>query len=218
MLSTAGTVVTSSSQHQSEGTVSLSDLRVPMEGASPSEARDRVVQAVRDCVISSTATLDALADIVLTYRFAAEIYLQRRISQSHGGFLPNVLICGGSGNGKTICAKLIAAASGIDYALITGNDIRAHGPNGDKELRKVIEACWLKTTQEKKQYMLIIDDVDAIARDNRGQGRQGNTQQNAAPSCLHQLLFAFKGSSSSLCLVATSSVPPNSLNQALVDR
>ena len=161
-------------------------------------------------------------------------------------FLPNVLIYSAHGNGKSTAAKMLVEASGVDYAVVSGTDLRAHGEAADRTLRNVLEACEAKSKTKNKQFVLVIDDVDAIALSYlSGIGARSpatptsarkktammsgsykarvvtDIATNVTPSmksCIHLLLNTFKNNSIHLGLIVTSSAPVETLNEALLDR
>ena len=181
--------------------------------------------------ISSIETADHLCDVIKTFHCQSD-EKDRKTHSNIGLQLPNILIQSNPGNGKSTCARLIAQSSNLEYSILSGNDILAHGPNGDKILRNVLEACSDYARKKTKRFMLIIDDIDSIATEAnlfksvnknaspRKLKYQSNSSdsQSSVKSCLHLILNAFKNNSPYLCLLLTSTKPVEYLNLALLDR
>lgn len=134
--------------------------------------------------------------------------------------IPNVLIQASPGNGKSSVAKFIASRSQVEYAVISGNDIRALGPRADKVFRDVLDACMRKSKASRDPFFLILDDIDAFSCGDNDHSLTSTTepQQAALSYCLHMLLDVFKNNSSCFGLIATSSAPASALHDALLDR
>lgn len=236
LLTQVGTVSASSASSISRvGAISL------QEGVSV--AHQALLAAVRKEVVLSPETEGRLVNIACAIMRSRESFAASNRLQAEC-CLPNVLISAPHGNGKSIAAQLLARCAGVEFAVVSGNDLRAQGAGADRSFRNILEACVAKSVKKNKQFMLVIDDVDAIALSQvqsggmRSPARPGSGRKkslngllqdrvladmtvNLAPSmkaCIHLMLQTFKNSSAFLGLIITSTAPVEALNQALLDR
>lgn len=146
--------------------------------------------------------------------------LYRDAIASGGVAMPNLLIQGAPGNGKSSLAKLFASSSQVEYAVISGNNLRALGHRADKVLRGILNACITKAKSSSDPFFLVIDDVDAFACAENGTVSTSGPEplQAALTYCLHMVLDMFKNNSPRFGLIATSSVPASMLHNAFLDR
>lgn len=239
LLTQVGTV--SASSASSSG--AMSPLKaVSIRGANAEDARAALSRVIGDSIVLSFPVERRFVDIVTSILLSKE-YFSAGDRMCH---LPNVLISSPHGNGKSMAANLLVRCAGIEFAVISGNDLRAHGAGADRTFRNILEACVAKSVKKQKQFMLVIDDVDAIALSQvkshagtRSPAKPGSSKMkkslsglyndrvitdmtaNLAPSmkaCIHLMLHTFKNSNAFLGLVITSTAPVEALNEALLDR
>jgi hypothetical protein len=87
-------------------------------------------------------------------------------------YLPNTLVRGPGGSGKSLVAQAIAEASGLPYAVICGADLEAHGARASAFLRTVLDRLQGRSTR----CILIIDDPENIVE---GRGAAAHTGAGA---------------------------------------
>jgi AAA+ superfamily predicted ATPase len=144
--------------------------------------------------------------------------IHRGSALSEAVAIPNILIQASAGNGKSSVAKFIASCSEVEYAMISGNNIRALGPRADRVFRNVLDECIRRSKSSRDPFLLVIDDVDAFACLEVENDHKYEPQQAALSYCLHMLLDTFKNNSHRFGLIATSSAPTSALHNALLDR
>jgi hypothetical protein len=146
-------------------------------GTDVEAQRGVLAAAVRAGIVAAPEVELRLADLAVTMLLSKEEFKGSRGRSLPGGAdvccLPNILISSPHGNGKSMAAKLLVHAAGIDYAIISGNDLRAHGAGADRTLRRILEACVSRSAGSQRQFVLVIDDVDAMAL-SPGKGQRGS--------------------------------------------
>lgn len=249
LLTQVGTV-SASSASAGQGDLKIrSQLAVSYQELKGDIMRTTLCEIIRSGVVVSSRVQNQLADITASMLLSKDLFSAATYSRSetqNGYCLPNILISGFHGNGKSLAASLLVRCSGIEFAMVSGNDLRAHGSGADRTLRNILEACVAKSEKSNRQFVLVIDDVDAIALTHcksidgtRSPAAPGSRKRrkslngsfedrvitdmtsNLAPAmkaCIHLLLHAFKNSSKFLGLIATSTAPVEALNEALLDR
>lgn len=82
--------------------------------------------------------------------------------KKHGGFLPNVLLYGPGGTGKTMIAKYIARNSGTNYVMMSGGDLAQFIRKGQHvtKLNELIE--WIN--KQPEPTVLFIDECEALCK------------------------------------------------------
>lgn len=112
---------------------------------------------------------EAFASVILAPDVQTKIRsLAYATTRTHAEGLPyqNLLLYGQPGTGKTLIAKTLAHASGMDFAIMSGADFSQFKAGDDvKELHKLFD--WAK--YGKRGLILFIDEADAFLKD-RSQG------------------------------------------------
>ncbi len=82
--------------------------------------------------------------------------------KKHGGFLPNILLYGPGGTGKTMIAKYIARNSGTNYVMMSGGDLAQFIRKGQHvtKLNELME--WINKQHEPT--VLFIDECEALCK------------------------------------------------------
>lgn len=70
------------------------------------------------------------------------------------------MFCGPPGTGKTMFAKTLANHSAMDYAIMTGGDVKPLGRDGVSSIHKVFD--W--AANSKRGLLLFVDEADAFLR------------------------------------------------------
>ena len=130
-------------------------------------------------------------------------------------FLPNIVITGPGGSGKTAVAKAIVESCGLPYATICGADLEAHGSRASAYLRELLDSC--ASRHVGKPCLLVIDDPESIIR-ARGERDSGGRQQQGISYCLYVLMGAIRENSRRFGIVITTSEPLHNIDDALMDR
>jgi hypothetical protein len=155
--------------------------------------------------------------------------------------LPNLLIIGPPGSGKSLAAIALAHSSGLPYLTLCGGDIlgasptlsspssvHSGGPGG--LLRDVLDSA--EAANNRKGYLVILDEADAlIAKAKRapplplgesselsGRREERGEEIVAVADCLHILLHRLRVNSPSLGTIITSTADIHLIDSALLDR
>uniref|UniRef100_A0A2K6B580 ATPase family AAA domain containing 3C n=1 Tax=Macaca nemestrina TaxID=9545 RepID=A0A2K6B580_MACNE len=106
---------------------------------------------------------DVLEGVVLHPSLEAQVRnmaIATRNTKKNNGLYRNVLLYGPPGTGKTLFAKNLALYSGMDYAIMTGEDLALRGREGVTAMHKLFH--WANTS--RRGFLLFMDDADAFLR------------------------------------------------------
>eukprot|EP00163_Fabomonas_tropica_P024361 TRINITY_DN4205_c0_g1_i8.p1 TRINITY_DN4205_c0_g1~~TRINITY_DN4205_c0_g1_i8.p1 ORF type:complete len:382 (+),score=100.86 TRINITY_DN4205_c0_g1_i8:286-1431(+) len=154
---------------------------------------------------------DALQGIVLKPNLEDRlrtIATSTRNTRKHQADYRNLLLWGPPGTGKTMFARQLAHASGMDYAVMTGGDVAPLGAQGVTELHKMFD--WAKTS--RKGLLIFVDEAEAFLR-----SRQSPDMTENVRNALNGFLFR-TGEASKKVMVVLSTNHPELLDRAVVDR
>jgi hypothetical protein len=204
-----------------------------------------------DQMVLSSAAKESLQQIVRLFvmretvlkGYSSALALQNQSGSSNLS-LPNILIIGPPGTGKSLAATALAHSSGIPYLTLCGGDIlgasptlsspgaisstHSRGPGG--LLRDVLDSA--RTANQGKGFLVILDEADALIKSSnrlRLPFSGGNAPQpplstsleavgEAVADCLHILLHRLKINSPSLGAIITTSMELETIDGAFLDR
>lgn len=125
---------------------------------------------------------------------------------STNGSLPNLLITGTTGVGKTVSAINIAMSSGLPYVSICEADLETMGSKAALYLRDLF--------MTKLKLLIVIDGADMLISDRNYSSGENPVTRN----CFHIILDAIRSGSSNICLIITTQKGINQIDRALLDR
>nr|XP_005596012.3 ATPase family AAA domain-containing protein 3C isoform X1 [Macaca fascicularis] len=106
---------------------------------------------------------DVLEGVVLHPSLEAQVRnmaIATRNTQKNHGLYRNVLMYGPPGTGKTLVAKNLALNLGMDYAIMTGEDLALRGREGVTAMHELFD--WANTN--RRGFLLFMDDAEAFLR------------------------------------------------------
>ncbi|KAL4826778.1 hypothetical protein H8958_009836 [Nasalis larvatus] len=106
---------------------------------------------------------DVLEGVVLSPRLEAKVRIMAiatRNTEKNRRLYRNVLLYGPPGTGKTLFAKNLALYWGMDYAIMTGEDLALMGWGGMTAMRKLFD----RADTSRRGFLLFMDDADAFLR------------------------------------------------------
>uniref|UniRef100_A0A8C9J2E2 ATPase family AAA domain-containing protein 3C-like n=1 Tax=Piliocolobus tephrosceles TaxID=591936 RepID=A0A8C9J2E2_9PRIM len=105
---------------------------------------------------------DVLEGVVLSPRLEAKVRIMAIATRNteNRRLYRNVLLYGPPGTGKTLFAKNLALYSGMDYAIMTGEDLALKGREGVTAMNELFD--WANTS--RRGFRLFMDDADAFLR------------------------------------------------------
>lgn len=171
-------------------------------------AQDAVRAAHRD--LERSAFLDGvvLADDVRAR--LVQLAASTRSAKSNGAPFRHALLYGPPGTGKTLCAKRLAKASGLSYALMSGGDVGPLGANGVTALHALFR--WARASDDG--VLVFIDEAEAfLASRSKQQNRLTEHMRNALNAFLYQT-----GSPTSSFVIVLATNRPADLDPAVLDR
>ena len=118
---------------------------------------------------------------------------------------------GHPGTGKTMFAKQLAKASGMDYAIFTGGDVAPLGRDAVPEIHKLFD--WAQ--HSSKGVLLFVDEADAFLR-KRG-GADASEMSEDLRNSLNAFLYR-TGEATKDFMVVFASNQPEQLDWAVQDR
>ncbi len=154
--------------------------------------------------------------------------------------LPNMLIIGSSGTGKSVLAYAIAAQLQAAYISICEADLEPLGMNAGFYLRKLFQSKYGTTkfwNQNKKPFLIIIDGADLLVKP-RAPKLMSKSTSNVSPrgtphavdtmkenvddrvcsNCLYTLLNEMKSVSPHLSLMITTNRSVGEIDSAILNR
>lgn len=147
-------------------------------------------------------------DVQMRLEDVAKVLIDAR---ERSGMLPNVLITGVSGVGKTLSAQCIAEASGLPFVMISGGDILSsnEGRLRGRFLKDTLHDAM--AANSLRGSLLIIDEADQLICSREACA-------SAARDCLHILLQHLRENTSALGVILTTSLPSSDVDSAILDR
>ena len=127
------------------------------------------------------------------------------IASLHKGILPNLLITGVTGVGKTISAMNIAMSSGLPYVSVCEADLETMGSKAALYLRDLFRT--------KLKLVIVIDGADMLLND-----RNYSSDNPLLRNCFHIVLDAIRSGSSNICLIITTQKSTSQIDSAILDR
>jgi hypothetical protein len=122
---------------------------------------------VKTMILRITATMNAstlaLGSPTIAARWLRTLLVpfdRHGLCSNQETYMPNTIIRGPGGTGKSMVAKAIAEASGLPYAILSGADLEAHGTRASAYLRTILDR--LEAQSVHNRCVLIIDDPDEI--------------------------------------------------------
>jgi hypothetical protein len=143
--------------------------------------------------------------------------------------LPNVLIVGPSGSGKSIISRLIidsrVVGSEVGNMIVCGGDLQAMGDGATVFLNGVIRNC----CQQRSRLILVLEEADGVvsargpptSTDGVGEGAasaKAASNNNNNNNCIFSLLAGLRENSAWISLVIVSRVAAVNIDSALLDR
>ncbi len=134
--------------------------------------------------------------------------------------LPNVLIHGATGTGKSTIARAIAIECGLPFAIMSGADIAPLGQLGPTELNNVL--LWAQ--RQKNGGLVIVDEAEsALGRRIRRRGKLDNVvglAQEASSSARDALnvFLSMTGDANGKIMIVLTTSNPFELDDAVLDR
>lgn len=123
------------------------------------------------------------------------------------------LLLGPPGTGKTLLAKAVSGESGVSFIPTCGSDfVELYAGMGAKRIRELFDVA------KKQRCIIYIDEIDAIGLKRQGAGHgEKQEQEHTLNELLTQLDgFASEDRAGDVILLASSNVPLDSLDSALV--
>ena len=160
--------------------------------------------------------------------------------------LPNVLLVGPPGTGKSMSAQALAERSGFPYVVVCGGDLLAVGGGSasasadpssaapGRYLREVLHGATVANSG--KGFLVILDEVETIITDRgkrkdrldqelleeeEAQGERNShvtTVSLESRECIHILLSMLRLNSAALGVIITTSLQLQFVDPALLDR
>jgi hypothetical protein len=132
--------------------------------------------------------------------------------------LPNVLLFGKAGTGKTLSAIAMAQACGASYTIVSGSELQSLGSQAGSLFRSLLD----DTRRKKEIRTIIIDDADLMITTRATQSINATDSVNEVASvhcCLYVLLEAIRQSNLGMSIIITTSLKRiSSIDSALLDR
>lgn len=171
-------------------------------------AQDAVQAAYKDMERSAFLDGVVLADDVRAR--LVQLAASTRSAKSNGAPFRHALLYGPPGTGKTLCAKRLAKASGLSYALMSGGDVGPLGANGVTALHALFR--WARASDDG--VLVFIDEAEAfLASRSKQHNRLTEHMRNALNAFLYQT-----GSPTSSFVIVLATNRPADLDPAVLDR
>lgn len=129
-------------------------------------------------------------------------------TKKHRAPFRHVLLYGPPGTGKTLFAKKLAAASKMDYAIMTGGDVAPLGRDAVTEIHKLFD--W--SASSSRGLLIFVDEADAFLRK-----RSNETMSEDLRNALNAFLYRSGSETRNFMLVFASNLP-DQLDFAVTDR
>lgn len=156
-----------------------------------------------------------------------KLALATRNTKSSGAPYRHVLFHGPPGTGKTMIARRLAAASGMDYAIMSGGDVGPLGEDAVNQLHHLFR--W--AARSRRGLLLFIDEAEAFlssrgsagAAGGDGDAMMGGGGKGTDNSSIHSrlalnaLLYQTGTQSTNFMLVLATNRPED-LDSAILDR
>ena len=104
-----------------------------------------------------------------------------RHARRNGAPFRHVLLHGPPGTGKTLVARRVAAASGLEYALMSGGDVGPLGHDAVTQLHALFR--WARSS--RKGVLLFVDEAEAFLA-SRAKRQLSEELRNALNALLYQ--------------------------------
>ena len=118
------------------------------------------IGGIKDWIFKAQKPVDAIFNQEISSR--VDDFASALINASKNkGFLPNLILHGPGGTGKTMIAKQIAKKSGMSYVAMSGGNLAQYIKRGEhvSELNKLMESA------KKKKTILFIDEAESLTED-----------------------------------------------------
>ncbi|NGX47107.1 MAG: ATP-dependent zinc metalloprotease FtsH 3 [Chlamydiae bacterium] len=116
--------------------------------------------SIKDRIFKAQKPVDAIFNQEISSRM--DDFASALINASKNkGFLPNLILHGPGGTGKTMIAKQIVKKSGMSYVAMSGGDLAQYIKRGEhvSELNKLMESA------KKQKTILFIDEAESLTED-----------------------------------------------------
>lgn len=140
-----------------------------------------------------------------------QLAIATRNTKQSGAVYRHVLLFGPSGTGKTLIARKLAECSGMDYAIMSGGDIRPLGDEAVTQLNNLFN--W--ASRSKRGLLIFIDEAESFlsSRYQKSDEKQDIHTRNA----LNSLLYQTGTQSKNFMLVLATNIP-DQLDPGILDR
>lgn len=174
-------------------------------------ASDAIVHPIKTLGTVFKSKSDAMKNVVLEPKLHKRLeHLAQATYNTKKNNAPyrHMLLHGPPGTGKTMWAKNLAKASGMDYAVLTGGDVAPLGRDGVTEIHKLFD--WASTS--RRGLLMFVDESDAFLRK-----RSNETMSEDLRNALNAFLYR-TGESSKNFMIVFASNQPEQLDWAVNDR
>ncbi|KKQ32857.1 MAG: hypothetical protein US49_C0005G0076 [candidate division TM6 bacterium GW2011_GWF2_37_49] len=140
----------------------------------------------------------------------AGLVLRVQSARANNEALPNVLVYGASGTGKTAFSKALAYASGLDYALTSGSEFAKieNLNDANNELRRLLN--WAK---KSNGLIVFIDEAESLFAN-----RKLSTTKKLAQDFINTFLSLISDQSQKNVMFIFATNHPFKLDDAITDR
>ena len=171
--------------------------------------KDRLTAQLEAQRRKDTAFLDdVILDENIKHRLIQLAVSTRHAKKNRAPFR-HVLLHGPPGTGKTLAAKKLAAASGLEYALMSGGDVAPLGADGVTAIHALFK--WANTS-DGPGVLVFVDEAEAFLA-TRSNSRLTEHMRNALNAFLYQT-----GSPTPKFLLVLATNRANDLDDAVLDR
>lgn len=121
------------------------------------------------------------------------------------------LLLGPPGTGKTLLARAVAGEAGVGFIPVCGSDfVELYVGMGALRVRQLFELA------KKQRCIVYIDEIDAIGMKRRGAGHGEKQEQEHTLNELLTQLDGFGSARGQVMILASSNVPQDQLDPALI--
>ncbi len=147
------------------------------------------------------------------------------VAVARGGALPNILLCGAAGCGKTVLARAICAESALRVTFLNAGDLQALGSQGGLFLNKLFAQG--AVAGSGRRQLIVVENADPFiaSRQHRQQPHsedddpaQQQTTNCNTNSCLYALLNGIRESCPGHAVLLTTRLDVTAVDSAILDR